>query len=86
MILEDIRRTRIMFGSEQLVFTKAISYRPSRRKLETARSSTSYSSNDPYVYSDPDYYEFGTLKQDVQELDKRKNFHQQMVHSFVHLH
>jgi hypothetical protein len=64
MILEDIRRTRIMFGSEQLVFGKAISYRPSRRQLETARSSTSYSSNDSYVCSDPDYYEFGTFKQD----------------------
>jgi hypothetical protein len=34
MLLEDIRRTRIMFGNEQLVFSKAISYRPSRKQLE----------------------------------------------------
>jgi hypothetical protein len=56
-LLEEIRRTRIIFGSEELVFSKAISYRPARRHLETARSSTS----DQYGYSDPDYYE---LKQD----------------------
>jgi hypothetical protein len=61
MLLEEIRRTRIIFGSEELVFSKAISYWPSRRNLETARSSTSHISNDQYGYSDPDYYE---LKQD----------------------
>ena len=60
-LLEEIRRTRIIFGSEELVFSKAISYRPARRNLETARSSTSHISNDQYGYSDPDYYE---LKQD----------------------
>ena len=61
MLLEEIRRTRIIFGSEELVFSKAISYRPSRRHLETTRSSSSHISNDQYGYSDPDYYE---LKQD----------------------
>jgi hypothetical protein len=61
MLLEEIRRTRIIFGCEELVFSKAISYRPSRRNLKTARSSTSQISNDLYGYSDPDYYE---LKQD----------------------
>ena len=61
MLLEEIRRSRIIFGSEELVFSKAISYRPSRRHLETTRSSSSHISNDQYGYSDPDYYE---LKQD----------------------
>jgi hypothetical protein len=61
MLLDDLRRTSIVFGSEQLVFSKAISYRPSRKQLEPARSSISYMSNGQYGYSDQDYYE---LKQD----------------------
>jgi hypothetical protein len=61
MLLDDLRRTSIVFGSEQLVFSKAISYRPSRKQLEPAGSSISYMSNGQYGYSDQDYYE---LKQD----------------------
>ncbi len=48
MLLEDVRRTRIMFHIDH-------------QELETARSSTSYTSNVQYGYSEPDYYE---LKQD----------------------
>jgi hypothetical protein len=65
--LQDyIRRSEIMFGSKQLVFSKAMSYRPSKTKqLEATLNSSSHTSNDPYQHQEVDWNEFGISKQMV---------------------
>ena len=68
-LLENIRRDEIIFGMEQLVFSRAMSYRPSRIKQSTAQSNSSQASNDAYEYQEPDSYEFDIAKQ----LEKRRN-------------
>ena len=56
-LLEEIRRTTIMFGSDELLFSKAATYRP-----PPARSCYSNESNDLYEYHD-EYEEVSTFNQ-----------------------
>ena len=46
-LLDEIRRTTIMFSSDELLFSKAATYRP-----PPARSGNSNESNDLYEYHD----------------------------------